>query len=113
MVPECKVSYPLDVIVITPVDGDWRHTRKTGSVNLGVFVRAWHQSHVACEENRPLVDALYELAEFTMHGDALQKGLTYQKVGTTTSHSSPLVHASHYPSCLWQKVCLCAFIGGG
>lgn len=30
-----------------------------------------------------MADALYELAEFTMHGDALQKGLTYQKVRPT------------------------------
>jgi hypothetical protein len=32
------------------------------------------------EANRSLADALYELAEFVLHGDATQKGLSYQRV---------------------------------
>lgn len=72
---------------------------------------------MACEENRPLVDALYELAEFTMHGDALQKGLTYQKVGTITITRTAcralLPDVRQYPSCLWQLVCMCASISHG
>jgi len=30
------------------------------------------QQEVANEENRPLADVLYELAEFVIHGDELQ-----------------------------------------
>jgi DNA polymerase/3'-5' exonuclease PolX len=37
------------------------------------------QSKVSNEKNRPLADALYELADFVLHGDTLQKGLSYQK----------------------------------
>ncbi|TFJ80942.1 hypothetical protein NSK_007585 [Nannochloropsis salina CCMP1776] len=37
------------------------------------------RSKVTNEKNRPLADALYELADFVLHGDAIQKGLSYQK----------------------------------
>lgn len=41
--------------------------------------RIFPQSKVTNEKNRPLADALYELADFVLHGDAIQKGLSYQK----------------------------------
>lgn len=34
---------------------------------------------MANEANRQLADALYELADYVLHADATQKGLSYQK----------------------------------
>lgn len=46
------------------------------------------QSKVSNEKNRPLADALYELADFVLHGDAIQKGLTYQKAAKSVREAT-------------------------
>lgn len=35
-----------------------------------------------------MADALYELADFVLHGDTLQKGLSYQKAGKSVREAT-------------------------